>query len=118
ISGNGGTGVTLTGTGSSFNAVQGNLIGVAADAISPLGNTADGVAIDDSASNNLIGGSTAGEWNVIAFNAFKGLEVVGTATVNNMIRGNRIFSNAFLAIDLIGDDITANDALDADTGPN
>lgn len=118
ISGNGQNGVTLTNAGAQLNTVQGNLIGVAANAITSLGNGIDGVGIDDGATNNLIGGVNAPEWNFIAYNAFKGVEVSGTETVGNSIVGNRIFSNQFLEIDLNSDGITANDALDADSGPN
>ena len=36
----------------------------------------------------------------------------------NTIRGNSVFSNGGIGIDLGGDGVTANDALDADNGPN
>lgn len=118
LSGNGGNGVTLTNAGTSLNTVQGNLIGVAADGTTALGNGIDGVAIGEGATSNLVGGVTASEWNTIAFNDFKGVEVTGDGSISNRIIGNRIYSNQILEIDLGPDGVTPNDLLDDDNGPN
>jgi len=118
ISGNAGNGITIANSGAETNLVQGNLIGIAADASTALPNQATGIAITDGASRNLIGGDAAPAWNLIAFNGFKGIEITGATTQRNTIRGNRIFSNQFLAIDLNGDGPTANDAQDGDNGSN
>src|SRR5262249_58258690 len=41
-----------------------------------------------------------------------------SASVENSIRGNSIFSNGGLGIDLGNDGVTVNDHLDPDVGPN
>jgi hypothetical protein len=89
------------------NLIQGNLIGTAADGISPLGNTAFGIYIQQGYGgangvplNNLIGGSVAGAGNVIAFNGSDysstpgddGAGVRIDASGNSVIH-NSIFSN-------------------------
>lgn len=118
ISGNG-DGVTINQSGingnSSFNiTVQGNLIGTAADGVTPLGNTRSG--IDNNCPDNTIGGTGAGEGNVIAFNGQAGVHHRGA--VNNRTERNSIFSNGGLGIDLDLDGPTLNDDGDADTGAN
>ena len=95
-------GVTLSGFGpASNNQVRGNLIGTQKDGITPLGNGADGVAMGDSATS--LPGS-AHDAN------------------GNSILSNSIFANAGIGIDLQdnvdGDGPSANDAGDADAGPN
>ena len=47
-----------------------------------------------------------------------GIGVLGNGATGNAIRGNSIFANGTIGIDLATDGVTANDALDADTGPN
>src|SRR5207302_3077338 len=68
ISGNIFEGVSVVGSSATGNLVQGNFIGTQADATSSLGNGRSGVVIDDSASNNVIGGADDGAGNIIAFN--------------------------------------------------
>ncbi len=118
ISGNTQNGITLTEPGCEGNIVQGNLLGVQVDGTSPLPNGIDGLDVNFSASNNQIGGRNAGEGNIIAFNAIRGLEITGNSTLGNSLLGNSIHSNATFEVDLNSDLTTANDALDADVGPN
>lgn len=74
---------------------------------------------DANVSNNTVGGTGAGEANLIAFNGEEGISVFTFGTnVNNNFRGNSIHSNGSLGIDLAFDGVTANDAGDADTGLN
>lgn len=118
ISGNVGTAIDFVGPGTVDNVVQGNLIGVGADGTTPLGNGGRGIRIDDTEEGNLIGGSGAGEGNVIAHSGgVAGIEVSGD-TSGNTILGNSIFSSAGLGTDLQGNGVTPNDPGDADTGSN
>jgi len=89
ISGNAGSGIVIT--GSDFNVVQGNKIGTNVASTGALANGINGVRINAGAQGNIIGGTGAGEGNIIAFNAGSGVSILsdGTATV----RGNSIHSN-------------------------
>lgn len=97
------------------NIVQGNLIGLNALGTGPLPNTFEGIAISDS-TGNIIGGTQSGAANKIAFNGGAGIAVFFGS--RNAIRGNSMFSNGGLGIDLFGDGVTVNDTTDTDTGPN
>ena len=126
ISGNGRNG-SGTGRGdgirvsSSFNVIQGNRIGTNATGTSALGNLDNGISAGGSA--NTIGGTAAGEGNVIAFNGGTGIRSNGANVLQNSYRGNSIYSNGALISPGLGIDLgalgpTANDAGDADTGAN
>jgi hypothetical protein len=122
ISVNAGRGINVATGDGSF--VRGNLIGTDVTGTAPLGNKGPGVEI--AASNVMVGGTTAGSGNVIAFNGANdgiggGVLVYGAG---NTIRRNSIFANTSLpgghglGIDLGGDGVTPNDPCDVDTGPN
>jgi hypothetical protein len=126
ISGNSGSGIGIGDSGvgqqgtSLSGTVQGNLIGVAADGVTPLGNGRLGIIVEGAAppgaNSCLIGGTDPGQGNVIAFNNLEGVRIDGG--LNTKILGNSIFANAGLGINLGGDNVTANDNCDTDTGPN
>jgi len=103
LSANGREGIYLV--DSSRNVIQGNFIGTKADGASALGNFLHGIDLFFSATgstNNTIGGTAPGAGNHIAFaqNAqYSGVRV-RTGSLNNLISGNSIFSNAELGIDL------------------
>ena len=120
ISASGGPGVQIGATPSipcADNVVEGNLIGTDIDGTSALPNTM-GVYIHDGATGNTIGGTAAGQGNTIAYNRGVGVLVVGDTTVDNPIRGNAIYRNTGLGIDLGGDGVSLNDLGDADGSPN
>ncbi|MEX0879455.1 MAG: S-layer homology domain-containing protein [Thermoanaerobaculia bacterium] len=113
ISGHTQSGVTLNSGG---NVVQGNRIGTDASGALPLPNGDFGVDIQGS--GNTIGGTAAGAGNVIAFHKRDGIYVWNNAT-GNAIRGNAVFSNGSLGIELIPPlGPTPNDPNDGDTGAN
>jgi hypothetical protein len=91
--------------------VLGNRIGTDATGALPLGNTLSGVAIQAA---QVTVGDTTGGGNTVAFNA-AGITVGGTG---NTIRGNSIFSNTGLGLDLGSDGATPNDQGDTDAGAN
>ena len=128
ISGNFYSGIYVYGTNTSGNVIQGNFIGTKADGTSPLGNNGDGVAFFNGASSNVVGLKLdgAGLGNTIAYNGFPGAYIGsdnGDPTLGNTLRGNSLYSNGYLAINLVGGledsyGVTANDFLDGDIGPN
>jgi hypothetical protein len=129
IAGNAISGITLrTSASSPPTTVRGNAIGLDAEG-GPAGNGEDGILIIGS--NASVGGTGQGEGNVIAHNGGAGARVNGAdegAHVGNEIRGNRIFSNGAIGIDLgtAGfnntsgplEGPTENDEGDGDDGPN
>jgi titin len=68
----------------------------------------------------MIGGTTAGTGNVIAYNGTFGITTnAGMLSLKPFaVLGNSIFSNGNLGIDLGSDGVSTNDAGDSDTGPN
>ncbi len=120
LSGNNSDGLEIGGAAATGNVVLGNIIGASANGAGALGNIANGILITTNASNNIIGGTTSGAANVIAFNGLvpgsDGVFVV--SGTGNAIRGNVIHSNNGLGIDLGTNGVTANDNLDGDAGAN
>jgi hypothetical protein len=91
ISGNGGSGQSSASSGISVNyangvVIQGDYIGVDASGQMPLGNFGDGILLYLSDNSTLIGGTGAGDANVIAYNATIGVQI-GEGT-NNAVLGN------------------------------
>ena len=115
ISGNSSYGVYIYGTTASGNVVKGNYIGTNATGTAAVANQY-GVYLYN-ASSNTIGGTVAGAANVISGNTSYGVGMIWAAT-GNAVRGNAIYANGGLGIDLNCDGVTLNDLGDADTGPN
>ncbi len=69
------TGVTITGPRALANIVQGNFIGTDVSGKLSVGNEVDGVLINSGDSFNLIGGSSTGAGNTIAFNRRDGVRI-------------------------------------------
>jgi len=108
ISGNSGGGVHTV----SSTTLRGNFIGTKRDGTSALPNRY-GVLLQGTAST--VGGSAAGQPNVIAFNTGSGVNVNYTS-FGNRISQNSIYSNGALGITLTGSGVPlANDLGDPDS---
>jgi hypothetical protein len=97
--------------------IQGNIIGLDKTAASPLPNGVGVRVTGTGPTTATIGGDFAGAENIIAGNSGAGIAVLNPAS-SVTIRGNPIFDNGGLGIDLSNDGVTPNDAGDADTGPS
>ncbi|RMD86334.1 MAG: T9SS C-terminal target domain-containing protein [Calditrichaeota bacterium] len=83
--------------------IRGNLIGLDATGMSPLGNALDGIIITQS-SHNFIGGTTATSRNVISANGQHGIQIssFGKTATDNKIKGN------FIGLDITGSKFLPN----------
>ncbi len=108
ISANTVDGVQVFGAGTSGNVIRGNIIGLDVTGTVDLGNTNQGVAIFNGAINNWVGGTGAGEGNIISGNGGDGVIVNTNTSTGNRILGNSIYANDGLGIDLANDGVTAN----------
>jgi len=117
ISGNQGSGILIglvpTAGAATGNVVVGNLIGTDAAGTAPLPNNSGIIIVS---SQTTIGGLSAGQANLIAFNSQQGVKVGDGSS--NRIRGNVVHSNGGLGIDLFPIGPTLNDPGDPDSGPN
>jgi titin len=97
ITGNLGVGVHIQGAGATGNQVQANFIGPYVTDTGIGGNFGSGVLIED-ASDNLVGGTTDSERNIISFNGTAGVQIqsVSGPATNNLVEGN------FIGVDVTG----------------
>ena len=86
ISGNNNIGINIL---TSSNTIQGNRIGTNAAGTAILGNTNDGIRINN-VPDNTIGGTAAGSRNLISGNGLYGIFIIGTSASGNTILGNYI----------------------------
>lgn len=91
ISGNDGSGIEV-GDGAAGTTIQANVIGLAADGKTPLGNQGDGILLDD-APQTMVGGTNHGEANVISANQDNGIETA-SSTRGLWVAGNFIGTDA------------------------
>jgi titin len=114
-------GVEIDGVAAKDNVVQGNFIGTDPTGTLARGNGV-GVEVAGGAHNNVIGGTASGQGNVIAHNTGAGV-VIGasikdTTTVGNSVRGNSIYGNGGIGIDLGNRHVRRNVLRDPSPGPN
>ncbi|MCB8927078.1 MAG: right-handed parallel beta-helix repeat-containing protein [Ardenticatenaceae bacterium] len=118
ISGNSGDGIA---SGGNQSIIQGNQIGVARDGVKPLPNTQNGIWLYGEAFANTVGGTAVGEANLIAHNGSYGVRVTtiqADIPIQNAIRGNAIYGNDDLGIQLGYGGVDINDPGDADGDEN
>jgi len=133
VSANGGNGVDVTGNPlasppvhTQHNHFYSNLVGVAADAVTPLGNLARGVSLGIFEASSFFAGfarSNDFAQNVVAWNGADGFVVwehplTLTNADSNLFAINSVHDNLPLGIDLGADGPTPNDPGDLDTGAN
>ena len=107
FSGNGGSGVFLTGAAATGNVVQGNYIGTNSAGTAGIGNIKMGLGIGASpgavgANSNTIGGTTGvtpggactGACNLLSGNGENGIFITGSESFGHIIIGNYIGTNA------------------------
>ena len=99
ISGNRGVGITIRG---SANIVQGNYIGTDASGTVAIPNGMEGIWIAPGGRDNIIGGSSAQERNVISGNDLFGLSISGVGATGNVVKGN------YIGVDASGSAALAN----------
>ena len=96
---NSGDGIVFCACGDGGSAIYGNLIGTNASGTVNLGNKGYGIEIGSA--NNTVGGTAAGDANVIAFNTKAGVGLENLTTDSrNTISANSIYANQTLGIDL------------------
>jgi hypothetical protein len=112
VSGNGGIGVQVDGKGTKNNRVEANYIGTDVSGTTAIANASDGVLISGKATNTTVGGTTAGNRNLISGNTGHGAEISGSGTTANVIEGN------YIGTDVTGTLAVANkgDGVIIDTG--
>ncbi len=110
ISGNGGNGVEILGSGVTGNLVTGNYIGTDAGGGTNLGNVGSGVLIGNGAANNTVGGTAAGAGNTIASNTGAGVSVEGATSTGNAVQSDAIYNNSGGGIFNSGGTLTVSDS--------
>jgi hypothetical protein len=98
ISGNNAFGVVIqnspaTSNVATNNKVLGNFIGTDVNGTADLGNTLTGVLVQDAA-GNTIGGTAAGDRNIISGNDGFGVQILNANATLNSVLGNYIGTNA------------------------
>jgi len=81
-------GIVLRST--SNNLIQGNYIGTDKTGLLDLGNDIDGIRIEGTSANNIVGGTATGAGNVISGNGQEGILLIDPTVTNNTIGGNII----------------------------
>lgn len=122
ISGFKGRQVSISGAGATGNVVLNCYIGTDASGRAGIAGSGAGIVISGGARNTKIGGTAAGEANRIAFSGGEGV-LISDNSSGNTVRGNRIYRNGALGLNLSGGvqdgrGVTSNDAGDADSGAN
>jgi len=95
-------GIDICDYGTSYNVIQGNLIGTDANGITAWGNSVIGIYLEEGVHHNTIGPD-----NVIAHNDVDGILITGQNATNNTVTQNSIYDNVGRGISLMGGGNTA-----------
>jgi hypothetical protein len=87
-------GILISGAGTNANRVIGNYVGTNALGDAAIANGNTGVLVSGGAQNNIIGGPTASERNLISGNTLAGIAFHLAGTSGNIAQGNWIGLNA------------------------
>ena len=104
ISGNSQNGISIANLPASPGqgiTIVGNIIGSDAMGILSLGNQADGIVLDN-VTNDVIGGLSSSDRNLIAASGVAGVEIRGGNSISNLVQGN------FIGTDTSGEASLAN----------
>jgi hypothetical protein len=93
ISRNANNGIYISDAGTRLNRILGNRIGTNSAGTAFLGQSYNGILIANGASDTSIGDGSAAGMNVIGGNSNDGIQISGSATTNNYIKGNHIGSD-------------------------
>jgi CSLREA domain-containing protein len=93
ISGNWSDGITISNPVTNGNIIQGNLIGTDASGNTALPNAGVGVWVGEGAADTLVGGSEAGQGNLISGNGYGGVGINHMETTGTRVLGNYIGTN-------------------------
>ncbi len=116
VSGIGANGITLVSSG---NLVVGNIVGLNAAGNAADANTDSGIVISGGA-DNTIGGTGAGQGNVVSGNDATGIALLGGSATGNLVEGNYVGTDATgtFAIGNVSDGILVFDGASSNTiGP-
>jgi hypothetical protein len=83
-------GITLTYPGATNNTIAGCWCGLDHTGTNPAPNAYQGILVYNGASYNIIGGTNALQRNVLSGNSEYGVDISGTNTTGNIVRGNYI----------------------------
>src|SRR5262249_33370928 len=86
-------GIDITDLGTTANLIEGNFIGTDASGNFAISNFVAGVNIENSASQNTVGGLSSAARNIISGNGANGMLIVSFAS-QNLVEGNYIGTNA------------------------
>jgi CSLREA domain-containing protein len=82
-------GIGVYGSGAHDNHISGNYIGLDAQGTAASGNTQNGIYMYG-ASDNIVGGDTANDRNIVSGNTWRGVDIYGAGADRNLIKGNYI----------------------------
>jgi parallel beta-helix repeat protein len=89
ISGNTVDGVKISDTGTEFNDIKNNIIGLDPSGVVPIPNSRHGISLLNGAAQNFIGGDIS-DRNIISGNGSYGVYISGSGTSSNIVWGNYI----------------------------